>query len=86
MEGITNEPINKYDPVENSGNILFGNSSDPDLHFYNANIQNLNTPYILPKELQIILGDDKGENVSVLHLNSKSINKYFEILKCFYRI
>ena len=55
MEGITNESVNKeqnaqkYDPLKNSGNILFDNSSDPDLHFYNTNIQNLNTHYILPK-------------------------------------
>ena len=45
MEGITNESVSKeqqaqnfenlkYDPVENSGNILFDNSSDPDLMFY----------------------------------------------------
>ena len=60
MEGITNESVNKeqqaqnfenlkYDPLENSGNILFDNSSDPDLHFYNTNIQNLDTPYIVPE-------------------------------------
>ena len=64
MEGITNESVNKeqqaqnfenlkYDPLENSGNILFDNSSDPDLHFYNTNIQNLNRPYISPEELQV---------------------------------
>ena len=45
MEGITNETVNKeqsaqnfenrkYDPLEDSGNILFDNSSDPDLYFY----------------------------------------------------
>ena len=49
MEGITNETVNKeqqaqnfeklkYDPLENSGNILLDNSSDLDLHFYNTNI------------------------------------------------
>ena len=58
MEGITNDTVDKeqqvqnsknlnYDPLENSGNILFGNSSDPDLHLYNTNIQNLNTPLFL---------------------------------------
>ena len=62
MEGITNETVNKeqqaqnfenlkYGPLENSGNILFHNPSDPDLQFYNTNIQNLNTPYILPEKL-----------------------------------
>ena len=89
MEGITNETVNKeqqaqnfenrkYDPLENSGNNIFDNSSDPDLHFYNNNIQNLSTPYLLPKELQRFLGDDKDESVSVLHLNIRSIDKNFE--------
>ena len=86
MEGITNETVNKeqqaqnfenlkYDPLENSGNILFGNSSDPDLHFCNTNIQNLNTPYVLPEELENFQGDDKDENVFNPHLdiNSKDI-------------
>ena len=55
MEDITNETVKKeqkahsfekvkYDPLYNSGDILFDNSSYPDLHFYNTNIQNLNTP------------------------------------------
>ena len=52
IEGVTNETVNKekqapnfenieYDPLENSGNTLFENSSDPDLRFYNTNIQKL---------------------------------------------
>ena len=55
MEGVTNVIVNKeqqtqniehlkYDLLENSGNILFDNLSDPDLPFYNTNIQTLNTP------------------------------------------
>ena len=43
MEVINNKAVNKerhaqnlenlkYDPLENSGNISLGNSSDPDLH------------------------------------------------------
>ena len=47
MEGITNETVNKkqqaqnfenlkYDPLENSGNILFDNSSDPKYTLYIA--------------------------------------------------
>ena len=67
--------------------MLFDNSSDPDLHFYNTNIQNLNTPYILHEELQNLQGNDKDESISVLHLNTRSINKNFENLnKCFYRM
>ena len=42
----------KYDPPETSGNILLNRSCDPNLHFFNTNIHNLNTPYILPEEFQ----------------------------------
>ena len=89
MEGITNQTVKKeqqaqnfenlkYNPSENSRNILFDNSSDPDLHFYNTNIQNLNTPYILPEDLQNFLGNDKDENVFVLQLNIRSFEKNFQ--------
>ena len=37
----------------------------------------------MPEELQKFLGDDKDENVSVLHLNNRSINKIFENFKMF---
>ena len=37
----------------------------------------------MPEELQNFLGDDKDENVSVLHLNIRSINKNFESFKIF---
>ena len=50
MESITNESVDKkqqaqnfknlkFDPLESSRNILFNKSNDPDLHFYNTNIQ-----------------------------------------------
>ena len=84
MESITNETVNKeqqaqnfedlqYDPLEKSGNILCDNSSHSDLHFYDTNIQNLNTPYILPEGLQNFLDNDKDENVSILHLNIRNL-------------
>ena len=86
IEVITNETVNneqqdqnfetlRYNPLENSENIYFDNSSDPDLHFLNTNIQNLNTHHILREELQNFLGDDKDENMSVLNVNMRSINK-----------
>ena len=37
----------------------------------------------MPGELQKFLGDDKDENVFVLHLNIRSINKNFENFKIF---
>ena len=99
IEVITNETVNNeqkaqtfetfsYESLENSENIFLGSSSDLDLHSFNTNIQNLNAPHILPEELQNqhFLGDDKGENISVLHLNIRSINKNFENFKLFYQI
>ena len=96
IEVITNETVNNeqkaqtfetfsYESLENSENIFLGSSSDLDLHSFNTNIQNLNAPHILPEELQNqhFLGDDKGENISVLHLNIRSINKNFENFKLF---
>ena len=70
---------------ENSENIFLGRSSDLDLHIFNTNIQNQNAPHILPEELQNqhFLRDDKDENISVLHLNIRSINKNFENFKMF---
>ena len=48
-----------------------------------TNIQNLNTLYILPEELQNFLGDDKDKNLSVLDLGIRNINKNVENLKVF---
>ena len=59
------------------------NKSNPGNIIFCTNIQNLNTPYILPEELQKFLGDDKDENVSILHLNIRRINKDFENFKMF---
>ena len=78
MESIITETVSKeqqaqnlenlkYDPSENSGNILFNNSCDSDLHFYDTLIQNLNTRYILPQELQNFPADDKLGNIECFY-------------------
>ena len=71
----------KYDLSESSFNILLDNSCDPDLHFFNTNTQNLNTPYMLPKEFQNFLEDD----ISVINFASKHKDhkKNSEIFKNF---
>ena len=73
----------KYDPSESSGDILLDNSCDPYLHFFNTNIQNFNTPYILPEEFQNFLDNDISESLSILHLNIRSIKKTLKLLKTF---
>ena len=91
---MTNETVNKeqqaqkfenirYVHLENSENILFGNSSDSDSHFYSTNIQNINKSYKLPEELQNFLSGDKDEDVSVQYLNIKRINKNIVNFKTF---
>ena len=88
-ENETNEHVaqnfetQKYDPLESFGDILFANSCDSDLHFFNINIQNPNTPYILPEEFQNFLDDDISESFSILHLNIRNITKIFETFKNF---
>ena len=88
-ESMINGTVNKeqqawnFENLENSGNMLFDNPSDSDLHFYNNDIQILNTPSIMHEEHKIFLGDDKTKIVSVLHLYIRSINKNFENFKMF---
>ena len=96
IEVKTNETVNneqkaqtfktlRYGPLEYSENIILGSSRDLNLQIFNTNIQNLNAPHILPEELQNqnFLRDDKDENISVLHLHIRSINKDFENFKMF---
>ena len=51
--------------------MLFDNPSDPDLHFYNNDIQILNTPSIMHEEHKIFLGDDKNKIVCFAPLYKK---------------
>ena len=69
--------------LEASGDILYDNSSDLDLHFFNTNFQALDAPYILPDELHNFPGHDEDENISVLYLNSWSLTKVLKVLKYF---
>lgn len=69
--------------LEASGDILYDNSSDLDLHFFNTNFQTLYAPYILPDELHNFPGRDEDENISVLYLNSWSLTKVLKVLKYF---
>ena len=74
----------KYDPSESSGDILLDNSCDLDLHLFSTNMQNLNTPYILPEGFQNFLDDDVSESFSILHLKIRSINFFLKLLNTFY--
>ena len=40
----------KYSIADNNNNILLDESCDPDVNFFNANFENLNTPYLFPED------------------------------------
>ena len=73
----------RYVSLEASRDILYDNSSDLDLHFFNTNFQTLYATYILPDELQNFPGYDEDENISVLYLSSWSLTKVLKVLKYF---
>ena len=49
--------------------------------FFNTSVQNLNTPYIIPKKFQHFLDEDMSESFSILDLNIRSIEILFETFK-----
>ena len=49
--------------------------------FFNTSVQNLNTPYIIPKKFQYFLDEDISESFSILDLNIRSIEILFETFK-----
>ena len=51
--------------------------------FFNTSVQNLNTPYIIPKKFQYFLDEDISESFSILDLNIRSIEILFETFKNF---
>ena len=74
----------KYNPEENSGDVLIEHSLHSGLYLFQNNFQNLHTPYIVSEEFHQFLGDTA--NIFVLHLNIRSINKNFDNLKPFFVI
>ena len=49
--------------------------------FFNTSVQNLNTPYIIPKKFQHFLDEDISESFSILGLNIRSIEILFGTFK-----
>ena len=73
----------KYNPSENTGNILTDDSCDPDSYFFQTNFKSLDTPYLLPEKFPQLLDNKNTTSVSVLHLNIRSINKNFDNFQLF---
>ena len=53
FENIKFNPFNPY-------NNLLDSDNDPDLNIFNENLQNLDTPYLLPQESDAIFQIFKG--------------------------
>ena len=71
----------KYNKSDNT-DILLDDSCDPDVNFFNKKFQSLDTPYLMPGEFHNFL-DNSSDQVSVLHLNIRSIKKTLKTLNCF---
>ena len=71
----------KFNPFDCIAEILNDDSFDPDVNFFNNNIENLDTPYISPEKIKDLNVDTSA--LSVLHLNIRSLKKNFESFELF---
>ena len=75
----------RYVSLSNTDDILLDNECGPDNNFFNAIINNLNTPYILPIYFVNLFKETLSGILSIFHLNMKSIKKNFDNFKLFYQ-
>ena len=61
--------------------MLLDNSCDPDENFFDTDIQNIDTPYILPEDFESFSCKLNSKNFSILHQNIRSLNKNFDSFK-----
>ena len=73
-------PSNSFD---STAEILNDDSFDPDVNFFNNNIENLDTPYISHEKIKDLNVNTAANTLSVLHLNIRSMKKNFESFKLF---
>ena len=73
----------KFNPFDNSEDVLTDKSFDADLNFFNSNIGNLDIPYISHEEHKNLNENGSADTISILHLNIRSIKKNFENFKLF---
>ena len=63
----------KYSISDNTHEILLHNSCNPDKNFFDTDIQNIDTPYILPEEFESFSCKLNSKSFSILHLNIRSL-------------
>ena len=66
----------KYKITDNN-DILLNDSCDPDINFFNVKFQSFDTPYLMPEEFHNFHSNSLNQ-FSILHLNIRSIKKFFE--------
>ena len=67
----------KYSISANTHEILLDNYCDPDINFFDTNIQNIDIPYILPEEFESFPSKLNSKCFSILHLNIRNLKKNF---------
>ena len=73
----------KFNPFDSTAEILNDDSFDPDVNFFNNNIEKLDTPYISHEKIEDLNINTSANTLSVLHLNIRSMKKNFKSLKLF---
>ena len=73
----------KFNPFDSTAEILNDDSFDPDVNFFNNNIENLDTPYISHEKIKDLNVNTSANTLSVLHLNIRSMKKNLESFKLF---
>ena len=71
----------KYE-ISDNDNILLNDFCGPDVNFFNENFQNFDTPYLKVGDFDKFL-ENSFQQLSILHLNIRSIKKNFDNFKFF---
>ena len=74
----------KYNKSNESNDILLDNAYDTDLNFFSKNVKNLDMVYVLPEDFHDFLAKPGTGYFSILHLNIRSIKKFFKSFKTYF--
>ena len=83
MENKSFESL-KHNISDATEDILLDNSCDPDSNYFNREIKNFDTPYVIPEEFHSEFKNHMSDGLSFLHIDIRSINKNFENFKLFF--
>ena len=81
---VLNFVLLKYSISDNTLELLLDNSCDPDKNFFDTDIQNIDTPYILSEEFERFSCKLNSKSFSILHPNIGSLKKNFDSFKLFF--